>query len=247
MKKFNEFSINELKSSVFKAAAGKLKKLGGIHISRAHELELWAKIKEKEEDIENGKEYGIFSMNFNITEIQRAVTTAGKKDIEKTVDIEPMSLKNTHKLIKEGPNKAHIITFYFEDWEDLNVDLSKELFYLRLMVIIMPTDDKIFEEFDAFHILVPIKWTENEFTIDNSKETIVESGWNDWHTKILFSNRIDASKFKRKVLNKSGLDKLIHKSSKESIRNLFMQHSYAEEIEKFYNKVLEVSVNQLFS
>ena len=60
IKKFKEFdNINELKHSTYQSASSKLRRMGGIHKSRAENIDNWSYIS-------LGKPFGTFNMHFDI-------------------------------------------------------------------------------------------------------------------------------------------------------------------------------------
>jgi hypothetical protein len=88
--------------------------------------------------------------------------------------------------------------------------------------------------------MVPIKWNNGEFFIDDNRETVIDT-YSD--NISLFSNRGDAVKF-RKIL---GNIRTNFPESYSLLGDFFLEYSTAEEFEKFITKLKKLSVNKLFS
>lgn len=75
VKKFNDFSINELKANTYRSASQKLKSLS--HEKRGEDLERWSRMHDT-------RDFGLFNLGFEIREFEVRSRRDGRMKWEKS-------------------------------------------------------------------------------------------------------------------------------------------------------------------
>lgn len=244
VKKFTDFISEELKPSTYYKAASMLRQLGGKHISRAKDLEDWI-IKKR------AKEYGEYKININVVEtISRDKTNQDKK----TIDYWPLSkpvIDNNYgnnRIIKKGPLSSAYTGFdIFDPLDEYTREDMHNLTDIWINFSFKPLEDDtdVFVNpytISCFTIKVSVSWkkeNESHFMVVDGIELV--SAPNDFESKILFSERKDALKFKRTVLNNLNKEK-----NYDYIRQFFLEFSDSEQLEKITSLIKEIPINKLY-
>jgi hypothetical protein len=211
--------INELNRETYVSAAEKLRKKGGVHKERGQNILDWANMP------------GIVTLDkFKVKLYQ----VEGKRGID-YVD----SLKKGQVAISD---ETEAKLKYIASWDILGLEEGEfkieEIGGLTLGFAFEYGEGPI----TLFTISTPVR-LENDILIVEGDAQIQE----EFYTyPVLFSNRKDAFRFKKIVLNEEFL--LRNCEEFEKIKELFFLHSRGpEEYKKFLNGITSISVNDLFS
>ena len=221
IKKFNEFSVNELKTTTYLSAANKLKKLG--HQKRASELSFWAHNKDS-------YKFGTFSIKADVWNNKYGNFIAPISDREIYNEA-----KYGEKIKQEGPIDVYI-----------NFDSNKDFYYddpeFDAIWISVYGTSKEHNVTDAlFTIVFKVKHVDDgSFVLTG--ETFIDPTFSSQHEgKILFDDRGSANRFKINFLNEN-FPKYV-----DGLREIFLELSTPEEYQKMLNLLSEISVNQLYN
>ncbi len=258
IKKFNDYINEELKDSTYQNAAKKLKELGGAHEKRGKNLLDWIDTAKKRKSLQ---EYGEYSMNYQVVSgIIRRVTINTQRVTEREfTEMYHKSYKyekgpqnsTTISSLREAPNKCSISSMTCNEFEEECAYEDKiQTIYINLFIVDLESG----LSHHAFNYEIPITWSEdNTFKTDGSIRIGV--GWNEDESKILFSDRLSAVKFK-KMMKRDNIIKLmkcetgyndgVKENYYDILRKFFMEYSTAEEMEKIFKLIESVPVNQLW-
>lgn len=239
IKRFSEFSINELKSDTYRRAATQLRKMGGTHRDRAKNLY-------RHSYIIDSKEFGTFNLNLNITQklhmnyitkVEELMYFVKRPDSQ-------LDVKRGEKIVENSPISSYITNLAFNDPKDaFSQEEMQDCTTLDFMFFAMPVDEKIEEPIELFMLAVPIIWTsDEEFELSDAAVEI----WSMDLGIVKFSDRKSANNFKNKCLSQEGLKKLGGSYFTNAIREFFMEYSSATELEKFYQKIKQIPTNSLY-
>jgi hypothetical protein len=247
------FKVNELSGEIYHAAASKLTKKGGIHKDRADAIRDWASRKRLESMITKYKEVGLFSVNVDISS-PIVIVSAGNKPDKKEFQLTLLGSQEFWKrkqsaksldVIKNGPIDCYIasIEFFTEFPEDEFMPMLEDNYLIFTVSIV---SEELLEKYatNIFSMNVPISWSNNVFKIDEDKEVDISFGFNESESKILFSDRKSAFKFKSKIL--VNLNKYLTESTKTYLRETFMRLSDSTEYTKLFEKINTIKVNSLY-
>lgn len=226
IKNFDQF-FEELKPSTYMDAASKLKKMSGKHLQRATELEKWAKIIRY-------KNLETFQLNGKIFKFQYQSDYSYVTSLDADVSI----------TVKQGPIDCYLRHIDFESDSDLNH--KPDCIWFQFFFI--EKESSII--FHAFSFEIDLKWGKDEegdiFTVDNIK---VIFGLNENDDKILFSNRKDAYRFRKDVLNKKAIKDNLKGEFYDHYNKLvefFQSYSTAKEFDSLLDKISNININQLW-
>lgn len=264
IKSFKDYINEELKPSTYEDAAKKLNKLGGTHKERGENLLKWVDIVKKKKSTERSKQYGEYSMNYQvISGISRKINTTTREPINyEFTEIYHKGYNykqpiNTDIIsVMKGPNKCYISAISCTNPEEEYTPEDMTLIQnIDFCVWIIDTESGISSS--AFNYQIPIKWLDNE-TFELEGTIDIDSGWNDDESRILFSDRVNAVRFKR-MLKRDNIIKLLNFESgyiddftgkKETyydcLRKFFMEYSTSEEMEKAFKLIESVPINKLW-
>ncbi len=270
IKKFNDYINEELKDATYQNAAKKLKELGGAHEKRGKNLLDWIDTAKKRKSLQ---EYGEYSMNYQVVSgtIRRVGINTRRSTEREFTEMSHKSYKYENKSsgtgaqnfitissLREAPNKCSISAMTCNEFEeeeensDYNESAKIRTIYINLFIVDLESG----LSHHAFNYEIPITWSkDNTFKIDGSIRIGV--GWNEDESKILFSDRLSAVKFK-KMMKRDNIIKLlkcengynqtegIKENYYDILRKFFMEYSTAEEMEKIFKLIESVPVNQLW-
>lgn len=231
IKNFIEYIKEELKDKTYMSAYHKLKRLGGVHTQRANNIRNW---------VVKSKSLGEVNVYLKIVETQQINSINKRITIHKELYPMDHQIDSNEKIIKEGPLNCYLsyvgLTDSFEDEYDLNSEtISEELIYLMFNVFVY--NEEVSESANIFNFEVKLNWISNEqFEVEYLKMT---DTWDDFETKILFSDRRSALVFKN-ILKSNILLK------DEKLKDLFMKFSTREEFERMNKLFKEFPINQLY-
>lgn len=263
IKKFKDYINEELKSDTYYNAAKKLRELGGAHEERGKNILNWVDTSKKRKILEASKPYGEYSMNYQVVSgVYRNTNHTTGKIIEREFN-DIYSNKTEYKIdkgdissVRKSPNKCYISLISCTDFEE---DYSPEdietiiVIYINVFIIDIESGKSV----HAFNYEVPIVWADESFKLWGNIRVGV--GWNEDESKILFSDRVSAVKFK-KMMKRDNIIKLMScetgyvdqvTGKKENyyddvLRKFFMEYSTAEEMEKLFKLIESVPVNSLW-
>jgi hypothetical protein len=209
-------TINELKKETYLSAANKLREKGGKHKQRARDLMDYAN--------------------------SPAVQTLDKFNFKlyKTKDNDLRALPIKGSIEIESPAKMRQIYCMDIELLDIGEFTLEEIQYLSISF------QFDFDDYETnivpFSLQIPVK-LEGEILKTKGKAEIVEDYFG---TPSLFSNRRDASRFKRMILNEDFL--MDNCPEFDKIRELFFENSTDKsEYNKFVDAITSISVNDLWS
>lgn len=211
--------INELNKETYISAAEKLRNKGGVHKKRAESLSDWAYMP------------GIVTLDkFKVKLYQ----VEGKRGIDH-VD----SLKKGQVTISDETEAKFK---YINCWDIVGLEEGE----FKIEEIEALTLGFTFEYGEGpitlFTISTPVR-LENDILIVKGDAQIREEFYTN---SVLFSNRKDALRFKKIILNEEFL--LKNSEEFEKMHELFFLHSKGpEEYQKFLNGITSISVNDLFN
>lgn len=157
----------------------------------------------------------------------------------------------TISSLREAPNKCSISSMTCNEFEEECAYEDKiRVIYINLFIVDLESG----LSHHAFNYEIPITWSEdNTFKTDDIIRIGV--GWNEDESKILFSDRLSAVKFK-KMMKRDNIIKLmkcetgyndgVKENYYDILRKFFMEYSTAEEMEKIFKLIESVPVNQLW-
>lgn len=208
--------IDELKKSTYLSAAEKLGKRGGIHKERARNII----------DYVNSPD----------------VQTLDKFKFKLYQEIMGSLSGNQSRTSKEIEISAKMRQVYCMDIELLDAG-EFELEEIQQLTISFQFDfDNYEKNIVPFCFAIPVK-LENDILKTKGKSEITEDYFGG---VVLFSNRKDAVRFKKEILNEDSL--MRNCPEFEKIRELFMMYSEgSEEYVKFVKAITSISVNDLYS
>jgi hypothetical protein len=262
IKKFNDYINEELKDSTYQSAAKKLKELGGAHEKRGKNLLDWIDTAKKRKSLQ---EYGEYSMNYQVVSgtIRRVGLNTRRSTEREFTEMFHKSYRYdkdkgaqnfiTISSLREAPNKCSISAMTCNEFEEECAYEDKiPTIYINLFIVDLESG----VSHHAFNYEIPITWSEdNTFKIDGIIR--IGIGWNEDESKILFSDRLSAVKFK-KMMKRDNIIKLmkcengynqtegIKENYYDILRKFFMEYSTAEEMEKIFKLIESVPVNQLW-
>lgn len=233
IKNFLEYIKEELTDRTYMNAYYKLKRLGGVHSKRANAIRNW---------VAKSQSLGDVNVYLNIVETQRTNTRTNETSISQELYPMDHKLQSNEKIVKEGPLKCWIsyfgLTDAFEDEYNLDSeDISKELNYLLFNVYVYNED--VSEAANIFNFEAKLNWiSDDEFKVDSLKMT---DTWDDFETKILFSDRRSALVFKNFLKSDSNI-----LSKHEILKDVFQRFSTREEMEKLIGLFRNFPISQLY-
>ncbi len=276
IKKFKDYINEELKADTYKSAAKKLKELGGAHEKRGKNLLDWVDTIDKRKLLEKGKSYGDFYMNYQVIS---GVAKYKNSNLRITTEREfteifhkkyqyNKGLDTIISSIKEAPNKCYISSMACDEFEEYP---TEEIYGLdKIHIIVFIIDIESGAQTHAFTYEIPITWL-NDNTFKLIDDINIGSGWNADESKILFSDRLNAVKFK-KMMTRDNIINLLnccetggmypfgsmsaseveptvsqYENYYDVLRNFFMEYSTAEEMEKIFKLIESVPINKLWN
>lgn len=209
--------IDELKKSTYLSAAERLRQKGGKHKERARNLMDYA----NSPDVQTLDKFG-----FKLYE-QAGNLFAGSGPKRGTQEKEVMA--KMRQIYCMDIELLDLKEFELEDTEQLTISFQFDFDDYETNIV-------------PFALQVPVK-LEGEILKTKGKAEIVEDYFGG---AALFSNRRDASRFKRIILNEDFLMKNCPEF--ERIRELYMMYSTgSEEYLKFVNALTSIPVNDFWS
>lgn len=211
--------INELNKETYLSAAEKLRNKGGSHKKRAQDLTDWA-------------------MSRDIVTLDKFKVKLYQVEGKRGIDHVDTLKKGQVAISDETEAKLK----YIASWDILGLEDGEfkieEIGGLTLGFAFEYGEGPI----TLFTIATPVR-LENDILIVEGDAQIQEEFYTN---PVLFSNRKDALRFKKIILNEEFLLKNCEEF--EKIKELFFLHSRGpEEYLKFLNGITSISVNDLFS
>jgi hypothetical protein len=236
----DKFKVFELRYETYMKAAEKAEELG--HIRRKTRLTDWAKIAGTSKSTKNPpKSLGIFNFNADIFINDKRYTPP-----KLILDSPNINLGEGWRVEKQGPIKSYLSminvdgSIYIEKEEFDNISILANFVYVDDNDKVISVASDLSGDIDVpFIIMVPIKWEEGVFSIDDEKVSI-GSFWRGHD--VVFSDRKSAVKFKNILVNL----KQYYPKEYESLREFFMENSTADDFELFWGKLKELNVNKLY-
>jgi len=244
IKNFNNFSINELKSSTYLSAADKLKSSG--HEKRGDELHRWSMMHDT-------RDFGKFNLGFEIREFKVTSRKNGKTTWEKSnvplsyLDMSFLSAEQRKhleesKLIKSSPNSCHVCNCFLDQIHDL-YKYPMESKYLGVTFEFTPDDGKgtVF----PFYLCVDLKWDDEDMFGIGDNAWIDETS-NDFEGMFFFADRKSAVKFKN-LLTEENIKRLSTSENFDSLREFFVNNAKdSKQWIKFFSTLRSINTNLIY-
>jgi hypothetical protein len=244
IKKFNNFSINELKSSTYLSAASKLK--GGGHEKRGEDLDRWSKMHDT-------RDFGVFNLGFEIREFKVISRRNGKKTwersnvplsyLDKNLSVERKKDLEESRLIKSSPNSCHVSSCLIDEIEEMYGDDPTTLFSLGVTFAFSPDESN--GMIYPFYLCLDLKWDEEDTFVVSDKAWIDETS-NDFEGMFFFADRKSAVKFKN-LLTEENIKRLSTSENFDSLRDFFVNNAKdSKQWSKFFNTLRSINTNLIY-
>jgi len=236
IKKFDEFKVNELKSSTYYDAARKLRKLGGKHIDKAHRLE-------RHSIIMFGREFGEFNVNLDIIEKMSMNYLTKKEEMMSFVKQPSEPLSKGETMVQKSPISIYITAGLMANpLESFNDDEIQACSAVDIMFFGIPSQDESFTEtIELFMLSVPIDWEGETFKISDSPVSVAEMEYG----VVKFADRKSANKFRSLLSDSDKFKNLV--DGIDGMREFFMTYSTGTELDKLYKKLSSMSANTIYA
>lgn len=239
IKKFKEFdNINELKHSTYQSASSKLRRMGGIHKSRAENIDNWSYIS-------LGKPFGTFNMHFDIISIEHESYKTKEKSWNDYIipSNNKKDSENLTKLQKKGPLPVYLCGGLTEDINELyGEEYIEDMEYINIMFSAI--SEECIEPCSSFFLKTNVIWEDGYVKIVNGSSTLTTVNNEVGDGIALFSDRKSAVKFKNVFLKTDNLKKMV--DGFEDLRVFFMEYSTAEEWDNYFKEIQSISINKLY-
>ena len=241
IKKFNDFSINELKTNTYRSASQKLKSLS--HEKRGEDLERWSRMRDT-------RDFGLFNLGFEIREFEvRSRRDGGMKweksnvplsYLNKKLSGDKKSLLDGSRLVKGSPNSCHVSFCLLDGIEEM-YSTPRECTHLGLAFGFIPEESN--GVIYPFYLCVDLEWDDEDMFVVKDSSAWIDDTANDFEGIFFFSDRKSAVNFK-KLLTEDNIRRL---GEIDEVRDFFVNNAKdSKQWSKFFTTLQSINTNKIY-